>query len=363
MNKMNILMVGSSLKVKGGMTTVVESFLKESSSSEKFKIFFIPTHIEKGNNTIKLFYFFIACLKIILNLIIKRIEIVHIHMSERGSFKRKYVIMLVAKFFRKKVIIHTHGAEFKEYYQESGNATKTKIRTLLKRADLVITLGEKWDNIIRAIEPKTNTQILRNSVDIPDKIEVNKVFSNNINILYLAVTTKRKGIIDLINAAPKIIERLESNENNITFTIAGDGDLLEESKNLAKRLNVQNNFKFMGWISRQESQSLLKDADLFVLPSYNEGLPMSILEALSYGVPVVSTKVGSIDEAIEENKNGFLIEPGNIKMIEDTIVKILENPNLNEFRKNSRLICEEKFNNKKYFNIMYTIYQNLQGEK
>ncbi|PAF37229.1 hypothetical protein CHH58_10345 [Terribacillus saccharophilus] len=361
MNKINVLMVGSSLDVKGGMTTVVESFLKESQNSERISVQFIPTHFEKNNNLIKLFYFFIACLKIFLTLLKSQIDVVHLHMSERGSFKRKYIILLISKMFQKKVIIHTHGAEFKEYYQESNNSTKVKIRKLLQKADLVITLGEKWDQIIRTIEPKTNTYILRNSVDLPSDFNVNKEFGSSINILFLAVTTKRKGIIDLINASPGIIEHLESKRRKVIFTIAGDGDLLNESKQLTKELNLQDNFDFKGWISRQQIQNLLKDTDLFVLPSYNEGLPMSILEALSYAVPVVSTNVGSINEAIEDNKNGFLIEPGNLEMIENSVVEILNSPHLEEYRRNSRLICENKFNNKKYFNTMYSIYQSLQG--
>jgi glycosyltransferase involved in cell wall biosynthesis len=361
MRKINILMVGSSLEVKGGMTTVVQSFLKESQRSENINILFIPTHVEKKNNLYKMVHFLVACLRIFFIFFKKHIDVVHMHMSERGSFKRKYVILRLSKLFKKKVIIHTHGAEFKEFYEESDNKTKSKVRELLRKANLVITLGQKWDNIIKEIEPQTNTHILRNSVDLPDDFIINKVTNNEVNILFLAVTTKRKGIIDLINASPGIIKKLENGGRKVQFTIAGDGDLLNYSKKLTQELNLEKNFNFLGWVSRDDIKNLLKHTDLFILPSYNEGLPMSILEALSYAVPVVSTKVGSIDEAIKDNENGFLVEPGNIKMIEYSVVEILNNSNLNEYQRNSRKICEENFNNKNYFKTMYSIYQDLQG--
>ncbi|PAD35120.1 hypothetical protein CHH56_11045, partial [Terribacillus saccharophilus] len=110
MIKKNVLMVGSSTDVKGGMTTVVNSFLKYKSN--RYNLSYIATHKDFRNSAFKLIYFGLQLLKVIYSLIFKQVDIVHMHLSERGSFQRKYIIFKLARLFNKKVITHTHGAEF-----------------------------------------------------------------------------------------------------------------------------------------------------------------------------------------------------------------------------------------------------------
>ncbi|MGG4036977.1 glycosyltransferase family 4 protein [Heyndrickxia ginsengihumi] len=352
-----ILMVGSSTKVKGGMTTVVESFLNYDFKDE-FKIVYIPTHIENTNTFYKLLFFFISLLRIVYNLLFNRIRIVHMHMSERGSFKRKYIIYKIAKFFNKIVITHSHGAEFKEYYDVVNAKQKSKISELLRESDLVITLGERWSEIIKNIEPNSKTCILRNAVNIP--AESNMIIEKDCyNILFLAVLIKRKGILDLINSSALIIDELKKFNKEVKFTIAGDGELLNESIDLVTQLGLKENFYFLGWVDNKKKAELLRKADLFILPSYNEGLPLSIIEAMSYGVPIISTNVGSINEAVICGRNGFLIKPGDTKGIKNAITKLLTKGDISQFSEESRVLAEERFDNNKYFDRIKLIYSNL----
>ena len=99
---------------------------------------------------------------------------------------------------------------------------------------------------------------------------------------------------------------------------------------------------------------------MLVLPSYNEGLPIAILEAISYGMPVVSTNVGDIASAVENDKNGYLIEPGDVESLANSLKKIFENKEkYMEMSNESRMIAECRFSDEKYFYDVKSIYSTL----
>ncbi len=353
-------MVGSSLRVKGGMTTVVESFLHHK-FDKNIELKYVSTHIDTKNQIFKKIYFLISLINICIQLCFGRVKIVHMHMSERGSFRRKFIIFRLAKFFDKQVITHTHGAEFESYFKYSNNKTQIKIKKLLKDSDVVITLGETWNKIIKNIEQEANTFILRNSVPIPPK--ENTINNEKIKILFLAVLIERKGIIDLIEASNKIIKEVEKNRKQVEFIIAGEGELLVSSKVLVKKLKLDKYFNFVGWVNNEQKHQLLQDTDLFILPSYNEGLPLSILEAISYGIPIISTNVGSINEAVKNGENGYLITPGDKEILADYTIKLINEINFYDMGKTSRLIAKEFFDIDNYFKKVENLYFRLEEAK
>lgn len=354
MNKIKVLMVGSETTVKGGMTTVVNSFLNHNFL--ECEITYIPTHYNCGvkKNIIKFFLNIRA-----LSKAIKENDIIHMHMSERGSCIRKYIIFKLAKKKNKKIIIHTHGAEFKEYFEESPKYIKNRIINMLSNVDLVLTLGRNWNYYIGGLDKRIKSIILRNSVKVGDGVVSLK--EDSFNILFLAVLEKRKGIYDFIEVAERILS-IYKGKKKIKFLIAGDGQEYKKVKELVNKSGKSELFEFFGWINGKEKDKIMKMSHLFVLPSYNEGLPMSILEAMSYGLPIVSTNVGSIDEAVLNNINGFLVNPGDKEMLENRISEILENEELwRRFSSNSYKIIEENFNLTKYFKDIEKIYVDIIG--
>lgn len=355
-NPINVLMVGSDLSVKGGMTSVVKSFLKYDYSMINIK--YIATHIENVSVFCKILFFIKALFLVICNLIFNNISIVHIHLSERGSFFRKFTIFIFSKIFRKRVIIHMHGADFKEFYNNNNKFLKSKIRYMLLKADKVIVLGDSWNKFVKNIDHSINTCILRNSVDYPS--EVVKYDGININILFLAVLIKRKGIFDLISAAYRIKNDKELKKYNIKFIVAGSGDDEEEVKELIKRKGLNNYFVLKGWVSGLKKIDIIKSCQLMVLPSYNEGLPVSLLEAMSYGMPVISTRVGSIEDLVINEVNGILIEPGDVECLYDSIKSLIIDKNKWEkFSSNSKEEISKNYNSKSYFNEMEQMYLKL----
>lgn len=110
--------------------------------------------------------------------------------------------------------------------------------------------------------------------------------------------------------------------------IAGTGDIGNIKKASLER-NIQNNISFPGWLDEIERDHYLKMSDIFFLPSYTEGMPMSILEAMGYGLPVVSTNIGGIPDLVKNNENGYLSDPGNTDEMAENILSILNNEKKN----------------------------------
>ncbi|MBR3897734.1 MAG: glycosyltransferase family 4 protein [Bacilli bacterium] len=346
-----VLMVGNHESVKGGITTVINQFKEFDWQKNNIEFKFISTYIDKSN-IIKILFFIIAYIRIFLYCILIKPDIIHVHMSYKGSFTRAYYIQKLAIKFRIKNIIHLHGSEFKKWYDSVDDIKKKKIKKLLISSNIFIVLGDRWSKVIKEIEPKSNVVILNNSVNIPNK---KTKYNSKKTLLFLGVLIKRKGIHDLIEALYKL------DGENYQLLIAGTGEEESNLKELVNRYNLNDKVKFLGWIGSKEKEELLVKSQFMILPSYNEGLPMSILEAMSYGVPVISTNVGDIPSVIANNENGFLFEPGDIdellKLL-DLIIKLKKNE-WNNLSNNSIEICETKFSNNIFFKMVIDIYKDL----
>lgn len=106
--------------------------------------------------------------------------------------------------------------------------------------------------------------------------------------------------------------------------IGGDGEI-DKVKQYIKENNLDDIAEYIGWVSGEEKNKLLNEVDVFILPSYNEGLPISILEAMSYNLPIVSTNVGGIPEILKNEYNGYLINPGDLEALENAISILINN--------------------------------------
>lgn len=305
--------------VKGGMVTVINNML-ECKNWEEFELIYIPTHIETYHIK-KLLFFLIAYSRILYYFITKKIDLVHLHVSERGSFYRKAFILKTAKRFRIPVILHHHGAEFEDFYQDSSKARKRYIKKILEQADQNIVLSLESANKLIYKAPKAKTNIIHNAVTVPEK---NEYGQQCFLILTLGRLGKRKGTEDLIYAFDSIKNRIPE---SIKLCLCGDG-ALNETKDLIHRLKLEDRVMHIGWVNLEQKNKFMESTVCHVLPSYREVLPMSILETMSHGIPNISTGIASIPEVIEDGKQGFLIEPGDRKILADRLEILCKNQKL-----------------------------------
>lgn len=347
-----VLIVGNHPSVKGGITTVISQIREHDWKKENVEMKFIPTYIDK-NNVFKIFYFLISYIRIFIQFLYWNPDVCHIHMSYKGSFTRKYMIHKLCKLFSIKDIIHLHGSEFEKWYMELDENKKKKVKELLLTSDNFIVLGEKWNKAIKNIESRTKTLILNNSVHIPE--ETTYWNQSTFNILFLGVLIERKGVIDLLKAVKEISKKIDSKE--IHFIIAGTGKQEDALKKYCIEEGINEYVEFKGWIECDTKIDLLKHSQLLVLPSYNEGLPVAILEAISYGLPIIATDVGDIHSAVKNGENGYLIRPGDYIALSEQILSITDNEALFEkFSMNSRKLAENDFSDEVFFSKILQCY-------
>lgn len=279
-------------------------------------------------------------------------------MSYKGSFYRKFIVIKISKIFKKKSILHLHGSEFEVFYKKSSKNVKKLIANIFMTSDCVIVLGERWLKFIKEIAPEANIQVVNNAVKVPEYTV--KYDEECINILFLGVLIKRKGIYDLIEAINLINGMNIANKKKVKFIIGGTGKEEVGVRSLIMKYNLNNCIDMVGWVDGTKKEALLRESNVFVLPSYNEGLPMAILEAMSFGIPVISTDVGSIDEAVIHNNNGYLFKTGDIETLVKYICEMVDDENRwKKFSEESKNIVYSKFNITNYFKKFEKIYSDL----
>lgn len=355
----NILMLGSDLSVKGGIVSVIKNYV-EYSNWDNYNLKFIPTHKE-GNKIYKILYFIIALIKILFYVTKNDYHIIHIHVSERGSIKRKRIIINVVKKISpsSKIVLHHHGAEFDKYYDNLSQSKKNAINNMLKKVDVNIVLSNRLISMITSKEPNAKVEVLYNAVNTYEKNNYNK---DGKEILFLGRLGTRKGTYDFLEVVKELKPLLI--KNGISINLCGDGEI-DKIKEYVKKNNLTKVIKHIGWINSEEKKEIFFQTMLNVLPSYNEGLPMTILETMAYGIPNISTDIASIPEVITDNANGFLIKPGDKKKLKELITKLINDGNLREKVSNeSYKRINSNFSLQRHIEKLKSIYIRLiDGEK
>jgi glycosyltransferase involved in cell wall biosynthesis len=159
-------------------------------------------------------------------------------------------------------------------------------------------------------------------------------------ILYTGRISYGKGLVELIDCAKEVCKI----RNDVSFVLAGDGPLLSNLKKKVIDMNLQNRIRFLGRVNRKTITNLYQNATIFAFPSYYEGLPGSLLEAMACQLPIVATEVPGNIELIEHNINGILIPPKNVSALSKAILDLLDDPDKKEkFGRNARKTIENKF--------------------
>lgn len=305
-----VLMIGEYFKhnAPGGMAAVLASYNEYFENMQ-----FIPTW-RNGNILVKIWYavysyvFFIWYM-----LFVRSVKIVHIQGAAFASFERNVFFVKVGKLFGKKVVMHMHCADFESYYNPSKH--KQRIVDTINACDLYLVLSDSWKQYFESIGVKSNIiKVLNNTITPPVTKRV-KRSTDILNLLYLGVIGQRKGIYDILNA---LKDNKEMFEGKVVLRIGGN----QEEEKLQACINeygLQEMVKFEGFVSGEKKIECLNWADVYILPSFNEGLPIGILEAMSYRHPIISTPVGGIPEVVKDGVNGIMVNPGNVQEIAKAI--------------------------------------------
>lgn len=316
--KKYIVMVGPSPNSHGGVSSVVMTW-KNAGLFQRWPITYLETHVE-GSKIQKLRIGIFALLRFLFLLASNRVACVHLHIAKRKSFWRKSVFALAAIVLRRPVLFHLHSGYFPAFFHEESNwLQKRFIRFFLNQADRLIVLSKDWDEILRSITTNRRITVIRNFQAPPAHVPNDAARSKH-QILFLGVLNRDKGFYDLLEAVAPLCEEFPS----LVLACGGTGNQDEVVERI-RQLRLENHVKLLGWISGESKIAWLSRSSFFVLPSYVECTPMGILEAMAWGLPVISTKIGGIPDVVEHGREGLLIVPGDIVGLRDAMRQLLGN--------------------------------------
>lgn len=331
----------------GGISSVIRYYRP---FFETFK--YIPSY-KSGKILDKLKYVGGAYLKLFWKLLSdKDIQIVHLHSAADGSFKMNSRFLRMSKFFGKKVVFHIHASRFKDFWNEKDENHRKYIIRILNAADKVLVLSNSWKAwFADAGVCSCKIRVLNNITPHPcgDKIRNDKVM----NVLFLGLIGERKGIFDVLEA----LHRHKSDlEDKIHLYIGGNGDTKKLEKMIAE-YSLNGFVEFCGFVHGEKKNELLRKADVFLLPSKNEGLPISILEAMSYGCAIISTPVGGIPEIVTDN--GILVKPSDVNGIAESLKILAESEDMVSEMGQKSLLTVKDFYPEKVISDLNDIYAGL----
>ena len=346
-DRMRVLMVGPDRSVHGGISGVVNNYY-DAGLKGMIDLCYIGTMVE-GTKITKLLQAVKAYFRFLVKL--PKYDIVHVNMASDSSYYRKSVFIRTAKACHKKVVIHQHGGNFPEFYEkELSDGGRERVKKVLSMCDAFLVLGTAWKDFFGTIIERDRITVLPNAIRIPECDE--KQYGRQ-KILYLGRLCKTKGIGELLTVMPRISEQYP----DVRLYLAG----IWEDKELQKQAETLKEYVTdLGWISGEEKQQYLKECDIFVLPSYFEGQPVSVLEAMANACGIVTTRTGSIPDMIIEGETGIFTVPKDNKSLEEGLLKLLADSELcRKLGENARRKAEAEFSIDNNMKQLLAIYEAI----
>lgn len=354
-----VIVIGPPTEIVGGMSSVVTQNLQLKSN--QFRMDSLPFTVA-SHNAEPIFKRIVRHIRQLIRLIAMirntRASIVHIHTCSGFSFYRSVLDMIISQWQGCRVILHIHGAAFDVFYAATGPILKKVIATALSRADSVIALSRGWEEKLLTMAPKANIHVIENAVELPafDSSPVSEEDHRVCRFTLLARMDTWKGIDDLLQSCHQL------RRNNVPFELrlagppgsAGDADQLVTK---IQSLGLTSCVKYIGSVQGSQKEELLQWADVYVQPSHHEGMPIAILEALSYGLPVVATRVGAVPEVIKHETHGLLVPAKNPQLFAEAMESLIQNPaRRKKIARAARKLAEDRFSLNRFHHDLLNLY-------
>jgi glycosyltransferase involved in cell wall biosynthesis len=296
-NENRVLFVGDSRKMKGGVSSVMKN-ISQSDLWTEWNCYWLENQINSGL-LLKIVYFFRGLIYGLF--IIPRYSIIHFQTAPGRSLIVNMPLMVYANLWKRKIITQLHvGNQIKDHLDDAS------LKFWVTHSDLVLLLGKQWRDIMYAKFPiKGRFEYVYNPVEIRERqLAPQKYF------LYAAYFNINKGASILLNAFREVVKEFP----DWKLVMCGSGND-EKVCNLLKQCDFAQSIILPGWVSGKQKEEYFRNAYAYCMTSYKEGLPMSVLEAMSYGVPVITTPVGCLPEILTDEQSCLFFQFGNAEQL------------------------------------------------
>lgn len=274
---------------------------------------------------------------------------------EKPSILRDPLFMFIARKLKREMIIHVHGGIFLTS-PSTPWLLKCIMRWVFEGKEPIIVLSDSEREALQSKFHCSNISILPNCINLSESEKFSRqVSTKTIELGYLGRITESKGMTELLEAC------IELQQQNVPFHLYMAGKEEKEGQYLpAYKENLGDRFIYEGVVSGKSKIDFLKHIDTFVLPSYFEGLPMSLLEAMSFACVPITTLVGSIPSIVTNKENGVAIAPHSSQSIVDAVKILLSNSSYRKaLSQKAQQTIFKSFSPRKYINNLNNIYNLL----
>ena len=284
---------------------------------------------------------------------------VHVNMAERLSVVRKGAVIVLSRVLGIPVVLHLHAAELHHSYPRLPGPLQAMTRWVFSLPASCVVLGTAAQRFVvdELRVPSSKVEIVFNGVPAPTAAR-RLVKENAVRrLLFVGNLSERKGVTDLLKA----LSSPSFEDLTLELVLAGDGDI-RGYQDKANALGLEKKVRFTGWVGQGEVAELMAQADVLVLPSYDEGLPLVILEALGNGVAVVCTPVGEIPSVLQHGVTACFVEPGDVNGLAAALQGLLRRPELIQtLEENGKALYEQKFSLSRFFFNIAQIHKRSFG--
>lgn len=353
-----IVLLGTSCRTRGGIAAVIASHLA-AGLAQRWPLIHLETHGDGGRGT-KLRLAATALARFIGLTLSGQVRLVHVHSASDASFFRKAAFIAIALAARRPVIFHLHGGGFFDFYRERcGPLRRLAVRLVLDRVARIVTLSEAGASRIAAITANPRVSVIPNMVDMRPFRGMARRERGEPALLFLGRLEATKGVYELLEAASRLHRRFPG----LRLILAGAGDAQALARRAAE-LGIAGAVEYPGWVEGEQKHALLARASVFVLPSHVENMPVSVLEAMAAGLPVIATAVGAVPELVEHGASGLLVPPRDAQALALAIEAMLADPGKRERMARTALArAERRYSVERLMPRLEAMYRALGAEE
>lgn len=286
---------------------------------------------------------------------------VHINMAERLSLFRKAALLLFARAIGVPVVLHLHAAQLHHFYHKLPRPIRVFVRWAFARASRVVVLGQAAKGFVTqelGVAPD-KVEVVINGVPAP--IQPRAPLSaqeSRARVLFLGNLSERKGVTDLLQA---LALSAQARAGRVDAVFAGGGDVDGYTRK-AQDLGVAQFTRFVGWADQSQAAQWMASADVLVLPSYDEGLPLVILEALANGVAVICTPVGEIPHTLRDEQEVLMVPPGDQPALAQALDRVISDTELrHRLQASGQALYQQQFSLEHFADAVADVHQRVFG--
>ncbi len=368
-SKPRVLISGHLPPPIGGMATYYLS-LVNSRLQEKVDYQFVQTSSQKrqgGESGLVTISNIIAaikdCLRFTRAILRFQPQIAHIGTAFGLSFLKHSYCVFITRMLRIRVLLHPH-CSLSFLYPDRSRLWQWFFRRVIHSTDGVVALSREWLQL-SSIIPKVKVYILPNAIDVKfyeqalEKHLKETKNGNPLKILYLGYLGIEKGSFDILDSAATINSLGLEMDFDLVGSESTPGELakLQEKRRSAK---LEKSVKLNPPAFGKEKLEFFQNADIFIYPSYHEGMPMAVLEAMASGLPIIATNVGGLPDLVQDGINGLLVDPGQPDQLADALCNLANNLELlQSMQKMSYQFVSQNFDIDNHINQLVRIYEDV----